>query len=345
MAPSKTSSDFTDLSEKTSQISLENVSVLWELKEIPGKGRGLVTTQDIAPGTLLISEAPVLTTDVVTSFDMDVTEQDLLTALKKLPSESQESFRSLHNNYALEDPKHPLSGIVRSNAYPLGAGAEVGGVFPDISRINHSCLPNTVQYWNPLLEKQTIYAVRKITSGDEITTSYHEGGPSTERKKILKEHFGFECTCEICSLPTEALSESDERLAKAQTLDSTIGDAKKIHFEPEEVMKCCRTLFQIYEKEGVKDGRLSRLYWDLFQMCNMHGDLARARCFAKYYCDSKKIAEGPDSVNVLEAKPYVKSPGKHGSCEPKGKWKTGVTDVPKGLGAKEFAKWLWRENI
>jgi hypothetical protein len=344
MAPSKIDNDYTaELSEKTSHLNLEKTEP-WESKDIPGKGKGLIVTQDIAPGTLLISEAPILTTDVVTSFDMDITESDLKSALAKLSSEAQESFRSLHNNYAAEDPKHPLSGIVRSNAYPLGAGAEVGGVFPDISRINHSCLPNTVQYWNPMLEKQTIYAVRKIPAGTEITTSYHEGGPSSDRKKILKDHFGFECSCEICSLPVDQLADSDKRLKRAQELDGTIGNGKKMHFEPDDVMKCCRELFNIYEKEGAKDGRLSRLYYDCFQMCNMHGDLARARCFAKYYCDTKKIAEGADSINVLETKPFVKNPQKHSSFGSTEKWKTAAADVPKGLSPKGFAKWLWRET-
>lgn len=342
MAPSRTGDAYTDLSEKTSHLNLDDGAPIWKLKDIPGKGQGLVVTRDIAPGTLLISEAPILTTDCVTSFDMDDTERDIATALSKLSLPAQKSFKSLHNNFS--DSKHPLSGIVQSNAYPLGAGADVGGVFADISRINHSCLPNSVQYWNPLLEKQTIYAVRTIPAGSEITTSYHEGGPSAERKAELK-HFGFDCTCELCSLPAGKLAESDERLSKAQQLDKEIGDNRKMYFEPDEIMKCCRDLFNIYEKEGIKDGRLSRLYYDLFQMCNMHGDLARARCFAKYFCDTKKMAEGEDSINVLETRPFVKNPQKHDSFGSTEKWKTSVGDVPKKMKAKEFAKWLWRENL
>lgn len=348
MAPSRTSPPasppHTSQNDENGEIPQ---NVLWTLQDIPGKGKGLVVTQDIAPGTCLLSEAPLITTDMITTFDMDITEKELLDAIKKLPKADQERYRSLHNNFTDSDPTHPLSGIVRSNAYPLGVDSEVGGVMADISRINHSCRPNSVQFWNDLLPEMvmTVYAVRAIPKGSEITTSYIPGGVSQERKQILKEHFCFDCTCELCSLPEDKLRQSDERIAKAEKLDEMIGSSRNIYYKPDEVMKNARVLLNIYEQEGIKDGRLSRLYFDLFQMCNMHGDLARARCFVKYHCDLKKLAEGKDSKNVWEVLPYVKSPQKHGSWEPNGKWKTAASDVPKGLKASEFANWLWRGNV
>jgi hypothetical protein len=346
MAPSSTSPPTSPPHTSQNGENGENSqNALWTLQDVPGQGKGLVVTQDVTPGTCLLSEAPLITTEIITSFDMDVTEQQLLGALNKLPKAYQERYRSLHNNFSDSDPTHPLSGIVRSNAYPLGVEEEVGGVFADIARINHSCRPNVVQYWNPLFEKMTIYAVRAIPKGTEITTSYIPGGVSQERKQILKDHFGFDCTCELCSLPEDKLRQSDERIARAEKLDEMIGNSKNIYYAPEEVMKNARSLLNIYEQEGIKDGRLSRLYFDLFQMCNMHGDLARARCFVKYHCDLKKLAEGKDSKNVYEVLLYVKSPQKHGSYEPDGKWKTAASDVPKGMKATEFANWLWRGNI
>lgn len=277
--------------------------------------------------------------------DPDITEQQLLNVLKRLPQSNQDRYRALHNYHIDSDPTHPLSGIVKSNGYPLGTNTELGGVFADISRINHSCLPNTVQYWNPLHEKQLIHAVRPIPKGTEITTSYLSGGTSKERQQYLMQVFGFDCACEICSLPEDRLLESDDRMARVEKLDETLGDSKKVHYSPDEVMKSARSMFKLYEPEGVKDGRLSRLYYDIFQLCNMHSDLARARCFAKYYTDSKKIAEGKDSINVLEMLSYVKNPQKHDSFGSTDMWKTAASDVPKGLKANEFVKWLWRENL
>lgn len=348
MAPSRTSnSEYDDLSVKTSQITLDE-NQLWEIKDIPGKGKGVVSTKDILPGTLLLSEAPIITTECIKSSpdDLDSTEHDLATTLAALPHNAQKAYRSLYNNHSVDDPSHPLVGILRSNGYPLGADADVGGIFPDISRINHSCNPNAVQYWNPLLDKQTIHAVRTIPAGAEILTLYStNSGPSSERREILREQFKFDCACEVCSLPAEQQAESDARFQKAQELDAVITDAEKSYTKPDEVMRACREIFNIFEKENLKDGRLSRLYWDLFQLCNLQGDLARARCFAKYYLDAKKMAEGADSMNVLQVKMFIKSPQKHASYEPSGKWKTGTGDVPKGLGAKQFARWLWREDV
>lgn len=315
---------------------------LWEIVDIPGKGKGIIVTQDITPGTLLLSEAPLITTEVVQS--LATAEQDLEKALGNLSISDRENFRTLHTNFP-ENDDEKLIGIIRSNAYPLGPDTDVGGLFPEISRINHSCLPNSVQYWNDMLRKQTIYAVRPIAKGQEVTTCYQPGGTSSERKEVLKEYFKFDCECELCSLPADELKASDDRVSQAEKLDETIGNCKKVHFEPDEVMKCARSLFELYETDGINDGRLSRLYYDLFQMCNMHGDLARARCFAKYYSEAKKMAEGPDSLNVQEMKMFLKNPQKHESYGSTDKWATKGSDVPKGLKPAAFKRWLWREDI
>jgi hypothetical protein len=313
---------------------------VWTVVPIPGKGKGVISSVDIKPGKLLISEPPLLTTECITSIES--TERDLAQALRGLPKESQRAFLSLHNNYP---GKNPLSNIIRSNGYPLGPGSDVGGIFANISRINHSCRPNAVHSWNPLLNVETVYAVRPIKSGEEITLSYHAGGPSTTRKEILKEGFGFDCTCEICSLPEAELRASDSRLIRAQNLDSTIGNPESVRYSPGKVLRNCKTLMGIYEDEGIKDDRLSRLYFDMFQVVNMHGDLARASVWAKKYCEEKKRSAGRDSVDLLEMMPFVKDPAKHGSFGSTKNWKTGVKDVPKDLDKEAFEKWLWRENV
>jgi SET domain len=341
MAPSRTTEPDSPPHTSQSPTQEKPPSPLWKIETIPGKGKGLIATQDITPGTLLLSEAPLLTTEGVTTIDLEVAETQLKKKLSALPQSSQKAFLALHNNY--EDEK-PLSGIVRSNGYPLGPGAEAGGVFETISRINHSCRPNVVQSWNPLLEKETVYAVRNIPAGTEICTAYHVGGPSSERQQILKTYFGFTCTCPLCSLPEDQLKASDERMTEAEELDDTIGDSKKVRFHASEVLACCHRLSKIFEKEEVKDDRLSRLYFDCFQVCNMHGDLARARVFAKQYCSAKKMAAGEDCVSLLEMKPFVRNPRKHESFGVTEEWKTGADEVPKGLGRREFERWLWRDE-
>ena len=343
MAPSSITSK--NIQDHITRIGRENKNPeisLWNIQDIPNKGKGLIATRALTPGTLILSEEPLLTSEVFTSVDMDVTEQDLTRALHKLPKESQKAFTSLFNNFP---GKHNLGGIFRSNAYPLGPNSGVGAVFATVSRINHSCNPTTVQRWNPLLERMTVYAVRPIPTGTEITTAYHVGGPSSVRKPILKEHFGFDCTCEVCSLPDDKLRTSDARMIRVENLDQSIGNAEAVRYSPGKVLKNCRTMLEIFDAENIKDDRLTRLYFDCFQVCNMHSDQARARVFAKKYCDAKKMAAGKDSLDLLEMLPYVKKPASHESFGSTDQWKSAVGDMPKGVTPDEFRRWLWRENV
>ncbi|KAI0994927.1 hypothetical protein K3495_g13254 [Podosphaera aphanis] len=323
--------------------SKSNNNKLWKVQETPGKGFGLIAQQCILPGTLILSEAPLITTACITTLSPTITEFELGKAIDALPAEKREAYFSLHNKHADTDPKHPLAGIVRSNVYPLGVNSNVGGIFQNIARINHSCLPNAVQYWNHLLGRETVYCVRQINVGEEITLSYHIGGPSATRQQVLFEQFGFECRCELCSLPAKQLAVSDARLKRAQELDYMIGDLDKCFHQPEEVIAACFELYEIFELEKIKDGRLARLLYDAFQLCNMHSDLARASCFAEDYCRTKVISEGPDSLNALEMQAVSRNPRNHPSFGHSTRWMSLVRDRPT-LNHHEFQKWLWREQ-
>lgn len=148
----------------------------------------------------------------------------------------------------------------------------------------------------------------------------------------------------MCSLPPDDLRKSDARLIHAQYLDCTIGDSKTVHYFPLKVLKNGRTLLDIFEIEGIKDDRISRLYYDLFQVCNMHSDQARASAFAQKYYDAKRISTGHDGNEVLEMKPFIKDPSKHDSFGSTEDWKTRVDQVPKGVDEESFEKWLWKQE-
>lgn len=314
-------------------------SPVWRLESIPGKGKGLIATRDISPGTLILSEPPLITTDVIQS--IETTEQDLARALKALPKDSQRAYLSLHNNYP---GKNPLSNIVRSNGYPLGPNSDVGGVFPTVSRINHSCRPNAKHSWNPSLRQQTVYALRPIPAGDELSLSYLQGGTSEQRQQELQSAFGFTCRCEVCALPAAALRESDARLRRAQKLHDAIGDARACRLDPGRVVADGRALLALYAEDGVEDDRVPNVYWDMFQVCNMHGDVARASAFAREYCALKRVSEGPGSAAVEEVGAWVEDPARHESYGQTKKWTTRLEDVPSGVGREEYEKWLWREK-
>lgn len=313
-------------------------SDLFTLQTLPGKGKGLVASQTILPGTCLISENPLFTTAEIKTGDV---EKELVRIVRGLPKDSQRAFLSLHNN---NPGREPFSNIIRSNGYPLGPSSDVGGIFPNIARINHSCLANTQQAWNAARGQETAYAVRRIEQGGEITIGYAIGGPSTERKAKMKEYFGFDCQCELCSLPAEKLKASDDRYNKAAKLDEQIGNSKRVKMLPEKVLCECHELLKFYKNEGIADTRLPRLYYDAFQICIMHGDQARARVFASRCADARKICEGEDSADVVEMLAYAKNPSTHDGFGGSMKWKQTVDAVPRGVSDDGMERWLWRER-
>jgi len=79
---------------------------------------------------------------------------------------------------------------------------------------------------------QYFWALRDIAAGEEITTTYlHETELSSkERKRILKETWGFECTCSACAADADETRESDKRLAQISMLrlrlQVTVGEQK-----------------------------------------------------------------------------------------------------------------------
>ncbi|KAK5690269.1 hypothetical protein LTR97_012458 [Elasticomyces elasticus] len=308
----------------------------YKLADIPGKGKGLLATTTLNPGTLLISEPPLFTTSSLTN--PSTIEKDLSKIIRSLPKAAQRAFLSLHNN---NPGPQPFTNIIRSNGYPLGPSSDVGGIFPAVARINHSCLPNTQHAYNPKIGRMQVHVLRPIASGAEITLSYTTGGPSDIRQRMLKEYFGFSCTCELCSLPSPKLAESDNRLRRAQELDTRIGDPKRAHKNPLAALRDCHALHQIYQDEQIRDLRLPRLWHDAFQICAMHSDLARARVFARRSCEARILCEGEDHPNVEGERALVERPEGWGGWGVTGLWGGREGEMVLGEGEGEEG-WLWR---
>lgn len=326
--------DFLELT----MASSTNSSTLYALKDIPGKGKGLVASQALVPGALIIDEPPLFTTE---SLENPATiEKDLGAIVKSLPKKDQISFLSLHNNYP---GKNPFSNIIRSNGYPLGPSSDIGGIFLETARINHSCRPNAQHAWNDKLKRMLVHAVRNVQEGEEITLSYVAGGPSDARKEHIETYFGFDCGCEACSLPSHEQGVSDERLRKAQQLDEAIGDPKRVRHTPEKALNDCHALRKIYQEERIFDLRLPRLYYDAFQICAMHSDQARASGFARAARDTRIICEGRDSIEAAELEKLASNPEKFENFGVTTKWKSNVNDCPDDLDPYSFDKWLWKD--
>lgn len=312
---------------------------MFEAKTIPLKGIGLVALQDIPQGTLIIQEKPLLVTRPGAPAAL---EAFLSSELKKLDKASQRQFLSLHNNFP---GKHPFAGIMKTNALPCGSGSEIGAVYPTICRINHSCLPNSQNTWNSDTKIETIFAISPIKCGEEITISYDKGGPSAVRQASLKQSFGFQCTCVVCSQPKALLRESDTRRSRIQQLDGQIGDPFRMWKSPGESLKDCHSLLQLLKAEygGYSEPFAARLYYDAFQISIAHGDKVRASIFAEKSYEARLMCEGGETPEAKKVKMLATNPSNHSSFMVySSKWKNTKKEKVGEADNEAFERWLFR---
>jgi SET domain len=310
---------------------------MYAIEHITGKGKGLIARQDIERGTRILSERPLIT---ITSFATDMSSLNRMVAEKlgTCTKDEQRAFLDLHNSHP---GPHPFAGIFKTNALPLGPDSPYGGIFLEISRINHACLANTQHTWNAQTHVETIHAVRAIAPGEEITIMYADG-PSTERRQRLKSKFGFDCICVLCSLPLLEKRQSDARLVAMEALDAQIGDPIQMHIDPASSLAAARYMLALLEAEGIADARLPRLYYDAFQIVVAHGDLARAKVFASKAYEARRTVEGDDSPEVMKVKELSQNPSKHPVCQAlSSRWRLALKKTPVGLSEEELAAWLW----
>ena len=53
--------------------------------------------------------------------------------------------------------------------------------------------------WDAEVREAKVVAKLEIGAGDEVTLNYGASGERAERQRHLRERFGFECRCVLCS--------------------------------------------------------------------------------------------------------------------------------------------------
>ncbi|KAF8208508.1 hypothetical protein K438DRAFT_1961107 [Mycena galopus ATCC 62051] len=207
----------------------------FRIETIPGKGVGAFSTRALKMGELVLSERPLFvsartaptvilpdhTPEMVLQNTRDQLEKYCALAVDRMRPENKAAFMALANSHT-EDGSGPCVGIMRTNSLGLSGivpsttklteGADVySATCRDISRLNHSCSPNTSSHFDLASFSYSLYAVRDIAAEEELTYSYVDIElPSAERNEKLKP-YGFICTCVACTDPT-----SDARRASLE---------------------------------------------------------------------------------------------------------------------------------
>lgn len=163
----------------------ETLGTLVEICEVEGKGLGMIAARDIAPGTFLLAEIPIL---VVQKAETDAAIDAKVDALS---SENKGKFFAL-SAYMDEEGESLKFRIMDCNAFSI-MDETASGIFETASRINHSCVPNSQYGWRESIGRLVVWNRFKLLKGEEVTIDYGHG------KKRLRENYGFECTCGGCT--------------------------------------------------------------------------------------------------------------------------------------------------
>ncbi|KAF7955659.1 hypothetical protein EAE96_004585 [Botrytis aclada] len=291
----------------------------YALKDVPGKGKGLVATQQIPKGTRIIEERPVMTRPkrVPTGYS-------LRNQFEALNDQQRQAFLSLENIHPHNNLDERYFGIFKTNALPM-RNEDEGGLFIEACRINHACDNNAFGNWNANIQKHTIHALRDIQEGEEITISYLGSRPC------------------LCVLPAEESRQMDREILNVGRIMPLIPSVF-MRFPLQALRYMDQTVQLLTGKEmGVK--LLGGLFAEASKMHIGHGDLARGRIMAEKATPYLVICNGSDSPQVLENQHRANHPSMNAYYGLSSQdWATSVNDIPANLDPNAFEDWLWRRE-
>ena len=212
-----------------------------------------------------------------------------------------------------------VAGIWASNAFALDPGdcftpcdeghVTHAGVFPTISRLNHSCRPCTFAAWNPKEGVQTVHALRDIRAGTELTHSYLGGGACDGRREPrraeLSRKYRFDCDCEACGYTDDALAQSEQRVVRMAELRRRLLTSDGAGG----VLDSVEELWSLGAREGLPAVWQRALVIEAMQAARALGKQAEADAlaWARRGAQSAREALGADSPTTIKFEAIVKA--------------------------------------
>ncbi|KAF7351089.1 Aldehyde dehydrogenase [Mycena sanguinolenta] len=253
---------------------LQVTTPAFRMVDIPGKGAGLVSIRELKMGDLILNERPLFVAAEELCLAIPPKGEKYFEAsLDRMRPEAKTAFMALCNCHKAEENAGgalvglgPLLGIVNTNGVSLSLPAAAdpwpqGGqtrpysaVCENISRLNHSCSPNTVPQFHAASFSWRLYAARDITAGEELTRQYVSiQHPAAERQAALKQIYDFVCACPACTDP----SISDPRRATIAAFAATHHgkqESSVVGFSSldNDRFAECRTQAELIESEGLQ---------------------------------------------------------------------------------------------
>lgn len=279
----------------------------WKLVPIAGKGLGLISKKFIKKGELILSDVPIFSLkehEVPKIEEYFGTENNQKGTQPEFVTKIVWTFPSYSKNH-----KKTAMDIIAKNSFPMG---NKRAMFPICCRLNHSCRNNANQNWNEKFQCEDLYAIRDIQPGEEITIKF-KGNPyaqKRERQESIKQHFNFSCTCEACSLESEELEKSENRLKRLSTLSKAVYSFVS-RSQGRKALQLIEEMLQLIDEEGLSELERCTCYYDAFQACLTMKDMEQAKTWAKMSYESScmyQTSSDPKSQKYLR---YSVKPEKH----------------------------------
>ncbi|KAK0464306.1 uncharacterized protein EV420DRAFT_1036375 [Desarmillaria tabescens] len=284
----------------------------FEVVDLPGKGKGVVATRDIQRGELVIREKPLFIVPYSTSDSPAALISHHVKSLKDLGYHA--FFNLSYVNFPKDmDPEahrdEVALAIFETNAVAAGEGI---GIFPRMARLNHGCSSafNVVYSWRPAEGEIVVHALQNISRGQLLTTYTNTKQPRKERREFLLEHYGFDCTCSVCSLPPSQSHASDERLNSISALYKLFSTWETHSISGAEAIDVVRRIWTLTNEEGYFSER-GQLFADAALVALSHSDASAARAWAKAAAEWYGYELGQDSEQVANMGAIISKPEVH----------------------------------
>ena len=187
-----------------------------------GKGDGVFASKALEPGDVMMRDSVKMK---LHRGPNDVTNGQVQQAFNSLSKEDQASFMHLHEG----DPRFETK-VMRTFKANAFSAPPFGTIYLKFSNLNHSCNPNAEMTELDNEAHSKLVAIRPIAKGEEVFISYlglPQDGSKSQRALMMRECYGFECSCSICKLEGRETAISDGRRQLISAMAS-----KRIGFEP-----------------------------------------------------------------------------------------------------------------
>jgi hypothetical protein len=311
-----------EIIDGVNQDLVRTVRAKYEVKEIPGKGMGIVATEHIRRGDLILANTASLMIDYgAYSLGTDEYLELEARAVDYLPSAHRAALLSLssHDGAFSTHAEH-VDKVIRTNAFDIYPDDDEEGseilfvVFPEIARMNHDCRPNAEYRFDRGTLAQYITALRDIFPGEELTLTYIDPEkPRAARMGKLEDNWGFKCTCSHCTMDRARADESDARIAQIKKLWDSRDEAGRGSPEMAEL------IISLYEQERLWGKMPGALVFAALEF-NAAGDPWTAVKYARRAIEVSIPILGENSKEVRQMKKLAEDPQSHWS------WNISVRD-------------------